>query len=192
MQHLDKIKKCFTPHAEWVEPYWTTEEAIVSGKSGMHRGLYWIAPEMNFYFGKAATSFVHARNKTHWMKLNVDLRTLYGGDGVSSKKEAGDKFPVGWKQAMCDLILEGVKIIPSHYIQHGTGKNKYVTPGVLDFPVKYKVNVAKLPVLVWDLDHLTSKQISNIEKSIIKDVEPYANTETYRKRTKMQKKVDIS
>jgi len=184
MLNLDKIKKCFIKHAEWVQPYWTTEFDIVSKKAGMHRGLYWILPQENFYFGKAATSYVTARNKTHWMKLNVDLRTLYGGDGVSSKKEAGDKFPEGWKEGVCKYIIEGVESIPNHYIQHGTGKSKYVTPGVLDFPIKHKVDVAKLPVLVWDLEHLTPEQISSIEKEVIEQLYPYCNTETYKKRLK--------
>ena len=63
---------------EWVEPYSTTEGAINRQQVGNHRGLYYIYPEKNFYFGKAATNTVVNRHMTHRPKLDVDLSKLYG------------------------------------------------------------------------------------------------------------------
>ena len=207
---LQIIKEAFKiTGIAWVEPDKNvTVNDIISKKAGNHRGLYWLDPERNFYFGTSdsLTATIIQRFCTHYMKLKVDLRALYGGDGVSSKKEAGDKFPEGWKEGVSHVYLEGRPTIPSHYISVNeggeptyrknhkwtNGKGVKVIPGVLDFPVTYKVDVNKLPVYIWNLNHLTPEQIRNLEKCIIRMLEPYCNKETYRKRTKMQKKVDIS
>lgn len=177
---IDMIKKVFASHGvDWVEPYATTEGAINRKETGNHRGLYWIYPEVNFYFGKAATNTVYNRHKTHRPKLDVDLATLYSTP--KEKKEPKWTFPEGWKEAVCKFIIEDCDCIPAHAVKTDRGT---VVPGVLNFPVKHKVNVDTLTVLVWDLEHLTAKQISAIEDDVIVSIWPYANTETYRKRLK--------
>ena len=177
---LDKIQAAFEAQGiEWVEPYATTEGEINRKEAGNHRGLYWIYPEVNFYFGKAATNTVHNRHKTHRPKLDVDLAGLYSTP--KEKKEPKWIFPEGWKAAVRKFIIEDTGEIPSHYEKTGNGT---VVPGVLDFPVTHKVDVDTLPVLVWDLEHLTAKQIAALEDAVIPAIYPYANTETHKKRLK--------
>jgi hypothetical protein len=180
---LDNIKAVFEAHGvDWVEPYATTEGAINRKEAGVHRGLYWIYPEVNFYFGKAAsnTHTVHDRHKTHRPKLDVDLRTLYSTP--KEKKQATWSFPKGWKEAVRKFIIEDQGEIPDHYVKTDRGT---VLPGVLDYPVKHKVDIDTLPVLVWNLEHLTPKQISAIEDDIIVSIWPHANDETYKKDKKV-------
>jgi len=182
-QNLTKIREVFEQLGhEWVEPYSTTEGAINREEVGNHRGLYYIYPEVNFYFGKAATNTVINRHMTHRPKLDVDLATLYSTP--VEKVEPKWMFPEGWKEGVCKYIIEGVEEIPSHYVKIG---KKRVAPGVLDFPVTHKVNVDTLEVLVWNLDHLTAEQISAIEEAVIPAIWPYCNSETYRKRKKERK-----
>lgn len=177
---LGLIRQVFEAQGiDWVEPYLTTEGAINRKEAGNHRGLYYIYPEKNFYFGKAATNTVHNRHKTHRPKLDVDLATLYSTP--KEKKEPKWIFPEGWKEAVRKYIIEDTGPIPSHYQKTGNGT---VVPGVLDYPVTYKVDVDSLPVLLWNLDHLTAEQISAIEEAVIPTIWPYANDETYRKRLK--------
>lgn len=181
---LEKIKQVFFSHGvAWVEPYLTTEGAINRKETGMHRGLYYIYPEVNFYFGKAATNTVHNRHKTHRPKLDVDLATLYSTP--KEKKEPKWIFPEGWKEAVRKFIIEDTGPIPDHYSKTDRGT---VVPNVLNFKVQHKVDVDSLPVLVWNLEHLDSKTISKIEDDIITTIWPYANDETYRKR----KRKDLS
>jgi len=183
--NLGLIKGVFSSQGvDWVEPYLTTEGAINRREVGNHRGLYWIWPEINFYFGKAATNTVIGRHRTHRLKLDVNLSGLYGPPG--EKKEPKNTFPEGWKEAVCKYIIGGCPQIPSHWEKatHPTDPNqkKWVKPGVLDFPVKHVVDVDKLPVLVWDLDHLDAKTISKLEDLINVTIWPYANSGTYRRR----------
>jgi len=175
---INQIRKVFEQLGyDWVEPYATTEGAINRSEVGNHRGLYYIYPEKNFYFGKAATNTVINRHMTHRPKLDCDLAALYGP--AVEKVEPRWQFPEGFKEGVCKYLLEGVDSIPSHYVKIG---KKRVAPGVLDFPVKHKVDVDSLEVLVWNLDHLTSEQISQIEEAVIPAIWPYCNNETYRKR----------
>ena len=175
---IDQIRQVFEQlgHA-WVEPYSTTEGAINRQEVGNHRGLYYIYPEKNFYFGKAATNTVINRHQTHRPKLDCDLATLYGP--AREKKEPRWQFPEGFKEGVCKYLLEDVKTIPAHWTRIQKGK---VGPGVLNFPVKHLVEVDTLPVLVWNLEHLTAKQISEIEDAVIPTIWPYCNNETYLKR----------
>ena len=181
-KNLTAIREIFEQLGyDWVEPYSTTEGAINRGEVGNHRGLYYIYPEVNFYFGKAATNTVINRHQTHRPKLDVDLATLYSTP--VEKVEPKWMFPEGWKEGVCKYIIEGVDHIPSHYVKIG---KKRVAPGVLDFPVKHKVDVDSLEVLVWNLDHLSAEQISQIEEAVIPAIWPYCNNETYRKRKREQ------
>lgn len=180
-ENLAKIKKVFHDQGHaWVEPYLTTEGAINRKEAGLHRGLYYIYPEVNFYFGKAATNTVHNRHKTHRPKLDVDLSALYSTP--VEKKEPKWIFPEGWKEAVRKYIIEDIGPIPSHYVKTN---RKTVVPGTLHFPVRHKVDVDTLPVLVWNLEHLTAEQISAIEDEIIVTIWPYANDETYNARRKL-------
>jgi len=179
-QNIQAIREVFEQlNFDWVEPYQTTEGAINRQEVGNHRGLYYIYPEENFYFGKAATNTVINRHQTHRPKLDVDLGELYSTP--VEKVEPKWMFPEGWKEGVCKYIIEGVDSIPSHYVKVG---KKRVVPGVLDFPVTHQVDVDTLEVLVWNLDHLTAEQISSIEKAVIPAIWPYCNNETYRKRRK--------
>lgn len=164
---------------DWVEPYLTTEGAINRKQAGMHRGLYYIYPEVNFYFGKAASNTVHNRHKTHRPKLDVDLAALYSTP--VEKVEPRWIFPEGWKEGVRKYIIEDTGPIPDHWVRIG---KKRVAPGVLDHPVTHRVDVDTLPVLVWDLEHLTADLISELEDRIIETIEPYCNDETYVKRLK--------
>jgi hypothetical protein len=174
---------------EYVEPYETTEGAINRKEVGNHTGLYYIYPEKNFYFGKTGKGgTVIARHKTHRAKLDVDLAGLY--NGTHERPEPRWIFPAGWKEAVCEYIIEDCDHIPDHFekIPHPDGSTKrWYRPGVTNFPVKHKVDVDTLPVLVWNLDHLDYSQISRIEEDVINLIEPYANVETYRKRKRARK-----
>ena len=44
-----------------------------------------------------------------------------------------------------------------------------------------------MKVLVWNLDHMTSTEISDLEKQIIPQLWPYCNTETYNRRRREEK-----
>lgn len=180
---LDRIKEVFANKGiDWVEPYLTTEGAINRKETGNHRGLYYIYPEENFYFGKAASNTVHNRHKTHRPKLDVDLSALYSTP--VEKKEPKWIYPEGWKEAVRKYIIEDTGPIPDHYVKTDKGT---VVPGVLAHPVTHKVDVDTLPVLVWDLEHLSPATISAIEDEIIVAIWPYANDETYRKRKRENK-----
>lgn len=179
-ENLTKIQQVFKSLGhDWAEPYTTTEGAINRSEVGDHRGLYYIYPEVNFYFGKAATNTVINRHVTHRPKLDVDLATLYSTP--VEKVEPKWVFPEGWKEGVCKYIIEGVDSIPNHFVRVG---KRRVAPGVLNFPVRHIVDVDTLTVLVWNLDHLTAAQISAIEKKVIPTIWPYCNNETYRKRKK--------
>jgi len=179
-ENIARIRQVFRDlDFDWVEPYATTEGAINRKEVGNHRGLYYIYPEVNFYFGKAATNTVINRHMTHRPKLDVDLAALYSTP--IEKAEPKWQFPNGWKEGVCKYIIEGVDQIPDHYVRLG---RKRVAPGVLHFPVKYKVDINTLPVLVWDLEHFSAAKISSIEKAVIPKIWPYCNNETYNLRKK--------
>jgi len=164
---------------DWVSPYITTEGAINRKEAGNHRGLYYIYPEVNFYFGKAAANTVHNRHKTHRPKLDVDLAALYSTP--IEKVEPKWIFPEGWKEGVRKYIIEDTGPIPDHWVRVD---KRRVAPGVLDHPVTHKVDVDSLTVLVWDLEHLTAEEISELEDRIIETIWPYCNDETYVRRLK--------
>ena len=177
MNKIEAIRHVFAQlMIDYVEPYLTTEGDINRGLTGRHRGLYYIYPEVNFYFGKAATNTVRERHQTHRAKLDVDLKKLYGPPVV--KKQPRWSFPDGWRAGVCRYIIEGTDHIPDHFVRVG----KQVAPGVLDFPVTHRVQVDTIPVLVWNLEHLPAHTISEIEELVIPAIWPYCNAETHRRR----------
>jgi hypothetical protein len=187
-ENLELIQSVFAQLGiEYTEPYATTEGAINRSETGQHRGLYYIYPEVNFYFGKAATNTVVNRHKTHRPKLDVDLAALYSTP--KEKKEPKWIFPEGWKEAVRRYIIEDTGPIPSHFVKTGRGT---VVPGVLEHPVTHLIDVDTLPVLVWDLEHLTAQQISQIEEHVIEAIWPYANDETYRRRLRERAATELN
>tara|TARA_B110000008_G_scaffold237111_1_gene242687 strand:+ start:700 stop:1323 length:624 start_codon:yes stop_codon:yes gene_type:complete len=179
-----------------IEPYYTTEGCLNKGDVGNHRGVYYIYPEKNFYFGLAKSNkpggTVYHRHLTHRAKLDVDLSKLYGPP--NQKKEPKWQFPMNWKEGVCRYIIEGTSTIPNHFIniysdeKHTNKKIKSgVKPGVLDYKVLHKVEIDKLPVIVWNLDNFEEKVINDIETKVITTIWPYCNIETYRKRKKETK-----
>lgn len=190
-ENLSRIKQVFEQlDINWVEPYETTVQDVLEKRAGMHRGLYWIYPEENFYFGLAKsknTLIATKRMDTHILKLTVDLATLYGAKSkdTSPKVEPYKQFPEGWKAAVRKYIIEDAGPIPSHWrsVKHPTRK-RWVEPGVLEYPVEFKVDPYSLTVLIWDLNHLSPNQIKSIEEGVIHSIWPYANSETHSKRIK--------
>jgi len=195
-KEVNLIKNVFEDlNYEWHMPYMTTEGAINRKEVGMHRGLYYIYPEVNFYFGKAESKegrgTVYYRHKTHRPKLDVDLRALYGPEKI--KCEPNWKFPKGFREGVAKYLLKGDVSIPDHFkIDKKSGRckngNYRCRPSNLDFKDKHKiehiVEIDTLPVLVWNLNHLSEKAIKEIESAVITTIWPYCNDETYRKRKK--------
>ena len=168
-----------------IEPYHTTEGALNRGEVGKHRGVYYIYPEKNFYFGLAKGGkggTVFHRNQTHRPKLDVNLTRLYGNP--IEKKQARWTFPENWKEGVCKYIIKGADSIPSHSKKTKTG----VKPGVLEFKVVHKVEIDTLPVIVWNLDNFKEKEIKKKKKKVITTIWPYCNFETYKKRRKAIRK----
>jgi len=195
-QRLDTIQQLiFDITGVMVEYEWSTVEDVYTKKTGMFRGLYYIDPARNFYFGlgKSETSLIATgRMNTHVLKLTVDLASLYGS--VDEKCEPFKQFPAGWNYAMRKhYINENAQPIPSHFVKVPTqeipqgkgGKTgkKWVKPGVLDYPITYRegIDVMQLPVVLWNLNQFTPQQIKEIETAVIKAIQPEANDETYKK-----------
>jgi hypothetical protein len=184
-QNLSKIKTIFSElDIDWVEPHWTTEGAIRRKETGNHAGLYWIMPENNFYFGKATkNNTIIERHKTHWAKLTVDLASLYS----TPVEKAQPKwiFPAGWKEGVRKFLIEDPGHIPDHAVKiKKEGKREWHKPGVLHFPVTHTVDIETLPVLLWNLSHLSAEEIGLIEDRVIYRIWPYCNDETYQRRKK--------
>ena len=195
LENLRKIKECFySLDIDYIEPYESTVGKIASKENGNHRGLYYIYPEKNFYFGlsgKSKTATISSgRMNTHILKLRVDLSSLYGPE--NEKCQPSKTFPQGWKYAVRKHIINEKTKIPSHWIAMipPEGKKKWVKPGCLNYPVTYQKTISPegLKVLVWDLNHLSPKAIKSIEKRVIKSIWPEANSETYNKK---YKKIDL-
>lgn len=180
-QRLQAIRAVFDSLGiAYTEPYSTTVGAIVSKQAGNHRGLYYIYPENNFYFGKATKgNNIIKRHYSHKAKMDVNLRWLYSVPRI--KVQPRSIYPEGWKAGVLKYLVEGTDSIPDHYVRIGP---KQVAPAVLDFPVKHVVDTAQVQVLLWDLSHLTDVQIGDIEHAVIAALLPYCNTETHQLRVK--------
>jgi len=193
-QRLDTIQqKIYSITGVAVEPEWSTVEDVYTKKTGMFRGLYYIDPARNFYFGLAKSEtacIATARMNTHVLKLTVDLAGLYGS--VNEKCEPFKQFPAGWNYAMRKhYINESSQAIPSHWARAevipagrgGKNGNKWVRPGCLHYPVTYRegIDVMQLPVVLWNLNQFTPQQIKQIETAVIQAILPEANDETYKK-----------
>lgn len=172
---------------KWVEPYMTTEGAINRQETGMHRGLYYIYPEKNFYFGKAQSTkgagTIYHRHQTHRPKLDVDLAELYGPQNI--KKQPKWTFPKGFREGVVKYLIKENIAIPDNFISFIDNDGiKKCKPANLNFTVTHTKDIETLPVLVWNLDHFSEESIDEIEESVITTIWPYCNNETYRKRRK--------
>ena len=186
MNKVDQINQIVEQlSAQRVLPYTTTISEIESGGS-QHRGLYYIYPEVNFYFGKSdsQTATIHKRfHRNHGSKLRANPVDLYGP--LNEKVQPRIQTPMGWRDGVAKYIFEDMLEYPEYYQVVGPRK---VKPGVLTNECKLKVDIPSLPVLIWNLDQLTPKMIHTIETAVIACIEPYCNDETYKKRQAQKKK----
>lgn len=182
---LDLIKKVFQKYNIEYETIHTTVGEIARGEVGNFRGFYWIWPDVNFYFGIAAsiTANVTNRFKTHLMKLRVALAEMYGP--LKEKKQPKKTYPINWIDGVLTFIIEAIEPFPEWYVKTDRGT---VLPGQFDFKFKHKVDPDTLPVTVFKVSQdVPPQDIKDAETEIIELMEPYANDETYRKRQKIGK-----
>jgi hypothetical protein len=187
---MELIKEVYASQGiQWVEPYETTVgDLFRAPKVGNHTGHYWIGD--NYYFGRAMNSQkVKGRFKPHYAKLNARFDWLFAASynlneseirAKVHKSSAYWKIGKGWLDLHRDVLVENCPEFPVYFRKTAHGYEA----GDFHFPAKPKVDVDSMKVLVWNLDHLTDVQISNLEKVIIKTIWPYANNETYKKRKK--------
>jgi hypothetical protein len=167
----------------WVEPSSSTTGQLAAGEHGLHKGLYWIWPEENFYFGKAATQHVTKRHQSHMMKLKADLPALYGPP--VEKVQFGSAYPDGWREGVAKYLLENdIDMVPPMWVRLGP---KLMAPANLDFVPIHKRSVDDIPCLVWDLDTWTAADIGRVEKAINRQLLSYCNTEAHIIRRKERK-----
>ena len=185
MNNLELINSIIERHIKKkCSPYSTTEGSINNNECGNHRGLYYIYPEVNFYFGlaKSKNATIIDRHKKHRAKLDVDLKRLYGPS--SKKKQPAITFPKGWQEGICKYIIDEVDEIPKYYEKL---ENGYIEHSNLFFPVKHLINVNQIRVVVWNLHEYSSEKIKAIEDEVIKTIYPYCNDETYKLRQKLRR-----
>lgn len=185
MNNLDTINSIIKNHVKHkCDPYSTTEGAINNEECGNHRGLYYIYPELNFYFGLSSkkNGTIIDRHETHRAKLDVNINKLYGP--ARKKKEPAIQFPKGWQEGICKYIIDGVDNIPQYFKKIDDG---YVEPIYCDFSVKHLIDVNKIPVIIWNLNDYPPQIIEAIEDEVIGTIYPYCNTETSNLRNKLNK-----
>ena len=185
MNNLDTINSIIKNHIKHkCDSYSTTEGAINNEECGNHRGLYYIYPELNFYFGlaKDKKATIIKRNEKHRAKLDVNLKKLYGPP--IKKKQPTITFPKGWQEGICKYIIDGVDNIPQYFKKIDDG---CVEPIYWDFSVKHLIDVDKIEVIVWNLDKYPPETIQAIEDEVIETIYPYCNTETSILRNKLNK-----
>ena len=165
-------------------PYYTTEGSINNKECGNHRGLYYIYPELNFYFGLSSkkNATIIARHETHRAKLDVNINKLFGP--ARKKKEPSLQFPIGWQEGICKYIIDEVDEIPQYFKKTVDG---FVEPIYLDFSVKHLIDVDKIQVIIWNLNEYPPETIEAIEDKVIETIYPYCNKETAILRNKLNK-----
>ena len=100
------------------------------------------------------------------------------------KDEPKWQFPAEWRKGVSQQFLGGQEI-PPHFQQTGTtrvnakGKvKKLVTSANLDFVPQFQRDPMQLPMLVWNLDDFSYKEIEYTETSMIRAFRPLFNTLT--------------
>ena len=166
------------------DPYSTTIGSINNQECGNHRGLYYIYPEVNFYFGISSkkNATIISRHEKHKAKLDVNFKKLYGPD--NKKKEPQIQFPKGWQEGICKYIIEGIEEIPQYFKKTSDG---YVEPINVDFSLKHLLDINKIEVVIWNLKEYSSHTIEAIEEEVIETIFPFCNTETSKLRNKLSK-----
>lgn len=185
MNNLDRINKIIEKYTKKkCDPYSTTEGAINNAECGNHRGLYYIYPELNFYFGlaKDKKATIIKRHEKHRAKLDVNLKKLYGPP--IKKKQPEITFPKGWQEGICKYIIDGIDNIPQYFKKTSDG---YVEPICRDFSVKHLIDVDKIQVIIWNLNEYPPEIIKAIEDEVIETIYPYCNQETSNLRNKLNK-----
>ncbi|MCX7594189.1 MAG: hypothetical protein N2235_10575 [Fischerella sp.] len=178
-QYHSLIQQAFAAAGvEYVQPKMTQVVNLYKGTHGRHRGLYYIYPEMNMYFGKASgpKASIHARFQPHYFKLKAAINKFF-----QYIPKAAWSFPAGWREGVRRFLLDPASILPEPQ-RRGT-----VHPDAAAFQPQFKngINVDAIPVAIWDLSHLTDQQISAIEKNVLRGpLNPFCNTETHRLRLK--------
>jgi hypothetical protein len=188
-QQLDIVKATYDRLGlEYLGFYMTTVIELASGKAGLHVGHYLIGA--NFYLGIArGNNSVRARFKPHYAKLMARFDWLFHAkNNVTAeqarakvhKSSAHWKIGEGWKALLRDVLLEECSEFPEYFRKTERGYEA----GDLEFNCKHKIDVDSIPVMVWNLEHLTYTQIKDLETALIEVLEPYANAETHKKRLK--------
>ena len=168
------ISRAFTANnVDYIDPVYVVVLDLHTGKAGKHRGLYFISPEMNLYFGKAsgANASIHARFQPHYSKLKVALKKF-----SQYIPKAAWSFPAGWREGIRRFILDPTSILPEP-------NSPNFDPTSFEPKFKNGINIDSMPVAIWDLSYLSPKQISDIEKHVLRgSLQPFCNTETHRAR----------
>ena len=155
----------------YVAPYQTNAKELHTGKSGKHRGIYLLFQTVDnapvfYYIGlaKSPTATIYNRFQTHYAKLTVNLVKLYGT--LVQKKETRWQFPKGWREGIKAHFLSNVDDIPDYW--SGRQKHDFIQPINHEWIPIFKVEIDHLPLLLWNLNHLTPEQIDSLETSMIR------------------------
>ena len=188
-EQLDLVKATYARLGfEYLGFYMTTVIELASGHTGKHVGHYLIGA--NFYLGMASGgNFICARFKPHYAKLMARFDWLFHAkigvtiDAARAKvhnSSAHWKIGEGWKALLRDVLLEECGEFPEYFRKTDKGYEA----GDLEFNCKHRVDIDSLPVMVWNLEHLTYDQIKDLETALIEVLEPYANSQSHKKRLK--------
>lgn len=188
-ENLEKIRSVFNKRGvAYVDPYSTTVGELYRGKAGKHTGHYWIGD--NFYFGRAKGSqSVCGRFKPHYAKLNARFDWLFAAKNEITPEAAAEKIHKssahwkigkGWKELIKNKLYEDCSEFPEYFRKTDRGYEA----GDFTFTATPLYDIDTMGVQVWNLDHLTPEQITDLETAIIDAIDPYANEETFKKRKK--------
>jgi hypothetical protein len=196
---------------DYVEPRKTIVNALATKQEGKHRGIYFIyGRDINtnelayFYIGLASkkTASIVKRFEPHYAKLMADLPKLYRANKKDltnpepKRKDATYEYPKNWKAGVSQQFLNGVEIpdyrkkLRTDTITLQRGKNAgkvkkmdLYMPGELDWvPPKFSRNPDQLPVLIWNLDHLSQAAIDWLETILIAKYKPIFNNDNDKSR----------
>ena len=145
------------------------------GAVGRHTGIYVLYRTRTLYVGLASEgNTIHNRFQPHYAKLTVDLPALYGGLN-QPKKETRWQFPRNWRKGMKEEFLLNEDDIPNYWI--GQQKKDYLQPANLDWRPRFRpgVDVNAIPVVIWNLNHLSSTDIDSLETLLVQSLKPPFN-----------------
>jgi hypothetical protein len=153
-----------------------TVHRLYLGHAGRHTGIYIVyGPNKTYYIGIATESnTIYGRFQPHYAKFTVNLSAMYGGTD-KDKKETRWQFPKNWRKGIKQEFLLNEDNIPNYWI--GKQKKEVIKPSNLDWKPVFKegVDIDNISVAVWDLGHLTPKQIDILETALVQDLKPLFN-----------------